>query len=511
MAENAFRRFVSAIVMSMPGLVLVPIAIVNIFSDILNRIKQHCFQASDNETHEAKVMKVCEQVRKWFESSSETREFMCTARPAQQSISNISQTLTYKKRLHNINLGSLCNIINVDTQRELVRVEPGVRIGELNDQLIAKGWMLPVVPELDDLTVGGLVMGGGLESTSHKHGFFQYTCKAFEVVLPDGTVITCTENEHADLYASIPWSYGTLAFLTAVDIKIVPYKKYVKLLYRPMQSLDEAIKQFQNEVHNYDSVEMFMFSKDQGVLMLGNFVNDAQDSTEPINRIGQWHKKWFYTHVETILHNQVSKVEFIPTKDFFHRHNRSLFWLLRYLVPMGNHPIFRWLLGWTMPPKHAMLHRLRNAFCPPELLETFILQDFIIPCKHVKHCIELCDKEYDLYPIWLCPTRHSDIDLLVDVGVYGFTELFIKKGGTFDRLASQRRLEQFTIESGGFVGLYAETAISKTEFLSMFRSYNKDYDVIRRKYGSDKAFPHVYDKISTVGRKNFCSNDKKSK
>jgi FAD/FMN-containing dehydrogenase len=30
-----------------------------------------------------------------------------------------------------------------------------------------------VVPELDDLTIGGLVMGGGIESTSHKYGLFQ--------------------------------------------------------------------------------------------------------------------------------------------------------------------------------------------------------------------------------------------------------------------------------------------------------------------------------------------------
>ena len=34
---------------------------------------------------------------------------------------------------------------------------------------------MPVVPELDDLTIGGLVMGGGIESTSHKYGLFQVT------------------------------------------------------------------------------------------------------------------------------------------------------------------------------------------------------------------------------------------------------------------------------------------------------------------------------------------------
>ena len=46
-------------------------------------------------------------------------------------------------------------------------------LSQLNDYLIKRGWTLPVVPELDDLTIGGLVMGGGIESTSHRYGIFQ--------------------------------------------------------------------------------------------------------------------------------------------------------------------------------------------------------------------------------------------------------------------------------------------------------------------------------------------------
>ena len=62
----------------------------------------------------------------------------------------------------------LPNILSIDENQQRVRVEPMVTIGDLNDYLIKKGWMLPVVPELDDLTIGGLVMGGGIETTSHK-------------------------------------------------------------------------------------------------------------------------------------------------------------------------------------------------------------------------------------------------------------------------------------------------------------------------------------------------------
>ena len=86
------------------------------------------------------------------------------------------------------------------------------------------GWIVPIVPEIGDLTVGGLVMGGGIESTSHKYGLWQNICLKYELVLADGTITTCTRDENSDLFYAIPWSYGTLGFLTAVDIMIIPFK-----------------------------------------------------------------------------------------------------------------------------------------------------------------------------------------------------------------------------------------------------------------------------------------------
>ena len=62
----------------------------------------------------------------------------------------------------------LGNIVSIDEKSQTVRVQPRVTIGRLTDYLIQKGWMVPIVPEIDDVTVGGLILGGGLETTSHK-------------------------------------------------------------------------------------------------------------------------------------------------------------------------------------------------------------------------------------------------------------------------------------------------------------------------------------------------------
>ena len=55
---------------------------------------------------------------------------------------------------------------------------------------------------------GGLCLGYGIESSSHRVGLFFEACVLeAEVVLGDGKVVVVTPtNEHKELYASLPFS-----------------------------------------------------------------------------------------------------------------------------------------------------------------------------------------------------------------------------------------------------------------------------------------------------------------
>ena len=85
-----------------------------------------------------------------------------------------------------------------------VIVEPGVTIGFLNRTLVKYNLTLPVVPELDVLTIGGLVAGGGLESTSHKWGMFHHICTEYEIVTANGEVLIANAKDNVDLFHAIP-------------------------------------------------------------------------------------------------------------------------------------------------------------------------------------------------------------------------------------------------------------------------------------------------------------------
>ena len=129
--------------------------------------------------------------------------------------------------------------------------------------------------------------------------------------------VWCSENENPDLYLGIPFSCGTLGFLTAVDLVIIPYQPYIKLTYRPLKSLDNIVEEVTNAAKNpsYDCVEGIAFSLDSAVLMTGIYV-DKVPSGGTLNRMGKWYKTWFFKHVETFLDKDPSGsyVEYIPTK-----------------------------------------------------------------------------------------------------------------------------------------------------------------------------------------------------
>lgn len=150
-------------------------------------------------------------------------------------------------------------------------------MGQLSATLNSLGWTIPVLPEIDDLTVGGLIMGTGIESSSHKHGLYQQICISYELVLSDGSVVTCSKDEKPELYYSIPWSYGTLGILTCAEIKIIPAKKYVRLNYEPIQNIDAFVERFErvSQEKENEFVEGILFSENQGVLMTGNLTDET--------------------------------------------------------------------------------------------------------------------------------------------------------------------------------------------------------------------------------------------
>jgi hypothetical protein len=61
------------------------------------------------------------------------------------------------------------------------------------------------------------------------------------------------------------------------------------------------------------------------------------------------------------------------------RFTRSIFWELRDLIPFGNHPVYRYLLGWLGAPKVSFLKLTMTPQIRKEVVYKHVVQDIIIP------------------------------------------------------------------------------------------------------------------------------------
>ena len=90
-------------------------------------------------------------MREWQADGCVTQ--MCTGRPGWMAVS--LRVGKYKQQMRNINI-NLMDVLEVDEDRKVVRVEPLANMGQVTATLKPLGWTLPIIPELDDLTVGKL-------------------------------------------------------------------------------------------------------------------------------------------------------------------------------------------------------------------------------------------------------------------------------------------------------------------------------------------------------------------
>lgn len=111
-----------------------------------------------------------------------------------------------------------------------------------------------------------------------------------------------------------------------------------------------------------------------------------------MNKIGLWHKPWFFKHVETFL-SYGKGIEYIPLRDYYHRHSRSIFWEIQEIIPFGNNIIFRYLFGWMVPPKVSFLKLTQPAAVKKLYEANHMIQDMLVPLSHLKEALKLFDKE----------------------------------------------------------------------------------------------------------------------
>ena len=137
-------------------------------------------------------------------------------------------------------------VLDIDVNNFQVTTEPGVITEELQNAVIEKGLFYPVDPS----SRGSCFIGGNVAENSGgpravKYGVVKDSVLNLEVVLPNGEIIwtganTLKNSTGYNLTQLLVGSEGTLAVITKIVLKLVPYPKENLLILVPFYSAEDA-------------------------------------------------------------------------------------------------------------------------------------------------------------------------------------------------------------------------------------------------------------------------------
>ena len=80
---------------------------------------------------------------------------------------------------------------------------------------------------------------------------------------------------------------------------------------------------------------------------------------------------------------------------------------LQDIIPFGNHPVFRWLFGWMVPPKISLLKLTQGETIRQLYEQHHVVQDMLVPMKHIQTAIARFHQDIHVrHILYMIPQRN---------------------------------------------------------------------------------------------------------
>ncbi|MFC4171990.1 FAD-binding oxidoreductase [Microvirga sp. GCM10011540] len=109
-----------------------------------------------------------------------------------------------------------------DRTTGLIRVEAGVLLSDLLNIVVPLGFFVPVVPGTKFVTIGGMIASDVHGKNHHRDGGFGDHVEALTLSLPDGSVVTCSREENADLLSATIGGMGLTGTILEATFRLRP-------------------------------------------------------------------------------------------------------------------------------------------------------------------------------------------------------------------------------------------------------------------------------------------------
>ena len=166
-----------------------------------------------------------------------------------------------------LDLSGWSGIVSADLASGLVTVRSGTTIRELNAALDVLGLAMANLGDIDAQTVSGAI-STGTHGTGAKLQGIAAQVAGLEVVLADGSAVSCSATERPDLFNAARVSLGALGVLSTVTLQCVPAFT-LAADERPMP-LEEVLGRFGELAAGNDHFEFYWFPYGKNALVKQN-------------------------------------------------------------------------------------------------------------------------------------------------------------------------------------------------------------------------------------------------
>jgi L-gulono-1,4-lactone dehydrogenase len=166
-----------------------------------------------------------------------------------------------------LDLSGWSGVVSSDVASGLVTVRSGTTIRDLNAALDALGLAMPNLGDIDAQTIAGAISTGTHGTGAGIGGLATFT-EAVELVLADGSVVSCSASSRPDLFAAARVGLGALGVLSTVTLRCVPAFT-LAADERPMP-YEEVTERFAEFAADNDHFEFYWFPYGRHALVKRN-------------------------------------------------------------------------------------------------------------------------------------------------------------------------------------------------------------------------------------------------
>lgn len=256
----------------------------------------------------------------------------------------------------------LNKIYSLDEVNGIIELEAGVLLSEILDLCVPKGWFLKVTPGTKLITVGGAIASDVHGKNHHIDGCFSNSIIEFDLIKPNGELITCSPKKNIELFRNTCGGQGLTGIIIKAKLELKKIKSSnISQTTIKTSSLKETFEIFQkikDEPYSVAWIDCLSTDKKLGRshVMFGDFLSNGNLNIKmgyrlnipfffPSMTLNRWTVKafnWFYYNkqLKKIKTSKVDINSFFYPLDAINNWNRIYgrkgFLQYQFILPLNH-------------------------------------------------------------------------------------------------------------------------------------------------------------------------------